>query len=86
MDETYIKVGGKYRYLYRAIDKYVDTIYFLLTRRRMKGSAPKLLNIAIDNNGKPRIINIDMSSPNKEGIKTFNTLNSKNMNGGSASI
>ena len=32
MDETYIKVGGKDRYLYRAIDKYGDTIDFLLKR------------------------------------------------------
>jgi putative transposase len=39
MDETYIKVGGKDRYLYRAVDKYGDTIDFLLTKRRMKGSA-----------------------------------------------
>ncbi|NPD87012.1 DDE-type integrase/transposase/recombinase [Lentimicrobium sp. L6] len=32
MDETYIKVGGKDRYLYRAVDKYGDTIDFLLKR------------------------------------------------------
>ena len=30
MDETYIKVGGNNRYLYRAVDKYGDTIDFLL--------------------------------------------------------
>ena len=33
MDETYIKVGGKDRYLYRAVDKYGDTIDLLLTKR-----------------------------------------------------
>ena len=32
MDEPYIKVGGKDRYLYRAVDKYGDTIDFLLKR------------------------------------------------------
>ena len=36
MDETYIKVGGKDRYLYRAVDKYGDTIDFLLTKRNFK--------------------------------------------------
>ena len=36
MDETYIKVGGKDCYLYRALDKYGDTIDFLLTNRRMR--------------------------------------------------
>jgi putative transposase len=79
MDETYIKVGGKDRYLYRAVDKYGDTIDFLLTRKRMKGSAQKFLNKAIGNNGTPHVINIDKSGANKEGIKTFNKRNFKNL-------
>ena len=79
MDETYIKVEGKDRYLYRAVDKYGDTIDFLLTKRRMKGSAQKFLNKAIGNNGKPRVINIDKSGANKEGIRTFNKRNFKNI-------
>jgi putative transposase len=79
MDETYIKVGGKDRYFYRAVDKYGATIDFLLTKRRMKGSAQKFLNKAIGNNGKPRIINIDKSVANKEGIKNFNKRNFKNV-------
>jgi transposase-like protein len=37
---------------YRDVDKYGDTIDFLLTKRRMKGSAQKFLNKAIRNNGK----------------------------------
>ncbi|NDV17458.1 DDE-type integrase/transposase/recombinase [Muricauda sp. TY007] len=57
MDETYIKVAGLDRYLYRAVDKYGNTVDFLLTKRRMKGSAQKFLNKAILNNGKPRVIN-----------------------------
>jgi len=72
MDETYIKVGGKDRYLYRAVDKYGDTVDFLLTRRRMKGSAQKFLNKAIGNNGKPRVINIDKSGANSVAILTIN--------------
>ena len=79
MDETYIKVSGKDRYLYRAVDKYGDTIDFLLTKRRMKGSAQKFLNKAISNNSKPHVINIDKSGANKEGIKTFNKRNIKNV-------
>jgi transposase-like protein len=31
MDETYIKVKGVWRYLYRAVDKYGETIDFLHT-------------------------------------------------------
>ncbi|WP_423999407.1 IS6 family transposase [Maribacter sp. IgM3_T14_3] len=72
LDETYIKVSGKDRFLYRAVDKHGNTIDFLLTKRRMKGSAQKFLNKAIVNNGRPRIINIDKSGANTAGIKTWN--------------
>ncbi len=75
MDETYIKVGGKDRYLYRAVDKFGNTVDFLLTKRRMKGSAQKFLNKAIGNNGEPRVINIDKSGANKEAIRTCNKRN-----------
>ena len=75
MDETYIKVGGKDRYLYRAVDKQGNTVDFLLTKRRKKGSAQKFLNKAIGNNGKPRIINIDKSGANTAGIRTVNKRN-----------
>jgi len=34
MDETYIKVKGQWRYLYRAVDKHGQTIDFLLTGSR----------------------------------------------------
>jgi len=72
MDETYIKVAGKDRYLYRAVDKQGNTVDFLLTKRRMKGSAQKFLNKAIGNNGKPRLINIDKSGANTQAIRIVN--------------
>ena len=75
LDETYIKVAGKDRYLYRAVDKQGNTVDFLLTKRRIKGSAQKFLNKAIGNNGEPRIINIDKSGANTAGIKTWNKRN-----------
>jgi len=75
MDETYIKVGGKDRYLYRAVDKFGNTVDFLLTKRRMKGSAQKFLNKAIGNNGKPRVVNIDKSGSNFTAIRAVNRRN-----------
>jgi putative transposase len=72
MDETYIKVGGKDRYLYRALDKYGNTLDFLLTKRRQKMSAQKFFNKAIGNNGKPRIVNIGKSGSNSSAILTVN--------------
>ena len=70
IDVAYIKVGGKDRYLYRAVDKYGNTVDFLLTKRRMKGSAQKFLNKAIGNNGRPRVINIDKSGAGPQEHQT----------------
>jgi putative transposase len=36
LDETYTRVGGKERFLYRAVDKLGNTVDFLLTKRRLK--------------------------------------------------
>ena len=68
-------MGGKDRYLYRAVDKFGNTVDFLLTKKRMKGSAQKFLNNAIGNNGKPRVINIDKSGSNFTAIRTVNRRN-----------
>jgi putative transposase len=72
MDETYIKVGGKDRYLYRALDKGGSTVDFLLTKRRQKMSAQKFFNKAIGNNGRSRVVNIGKSGTNKMAIWTIN--------------
>jgi putative transposase len=39
MDETYIKVKGKWVYLYRAVDKFGDTIDFMLSEHRDEAAA-----------------------------------------------
>ena len=41
IDETYIKVRGQWRYLYRAVDKYGEAVDFLLTARRDLGAAKR---------------------------------------------
>ena len=67
-----MKVGGKNRFLYRAVDKEGNTVDFLLTKRRQKMSAQKLFNKAIGNNGRPRIVNIDKSGSNKTALWAVN--------------
>ena len=72
LDETYIKVNGKWCYLYRAVDKEGKTIDFLLTHRRKKRAAHRFLTKAIAQNGIPEMINIDKSGSNKEAIRLYN--------------
>jgi putative transposase len=72
LDETYIKVKGKWCYLYRAVDNEGRTIDFLLTHRRNKRAAQLFLIKAIKENGTPEIINIYKSGANKQGIRVYN--------------
>ncbi len=48
---------------------------FLLTKRRQRISAQRFLIKAIDNNGKPELINIDKSGSNTASIKVYNRRN-----------
>ncbi len=75
MDETYIKVNGKWCYLYRAVDKENNTIDFLLTRKRDKKAAKQFFIKAIENNGLPEKITIDKSGSNKTALKEYNAEN-----------
>ncbi len=50
MDETYIKIKGVWKYLYRAVGKEGNTVDFLLTNRRQRMSAQSFLIKAIGNN------------------------------------
>ena len=72
MDETYIKVKGEWRYLYRAVDKHGQTIDFLLTEQRDKEAALRFLKKAIRRHGLPETITIDGSDANEAAIKSYN--------------
>ena len=72
MDETYIKVKGKWKYLYRAVDKDGNTIDFLLAAHRDAKAALRFFKRAIKNNGMPTTITIDGSHSNKAAIESIN--------------
>ena len=72
LDETYIRVKGQWRYPYRAVDKYGQTIDFLLTEHRDKGAALRFLKKALRRNGVPETITIDGSGANEAAIKSYN--------------
>jgi transposase-like protein len=71
-DETYIKVKGQWRYLYRAVDKHGQTIDFLLTEQRDAEAALRFLKKAIRRNGVPETITIDGSDAKAAAIKSYN--------------
>ena len=54
MDETYIRVKGDWKYLYRAVDKEAKTVDFLLTARRDKAAALRFFEKAMKANGVPQ--------------------------------
>jgi len=61
VDETYIRVQGRWCYLYRAIDSTGATIDFLLSALRDAAAAKRLLRRALSNlsHPQPRVINTD---------------------------
>jgi putative transposase len=72
MDETYIKVKGEWRYLYRAVDKQGQTIDLLLTEQRDERTALRFLIKAIHRHGVPEKITIDGSEANAAAIRSYN--------------
>jgi putative transposase len=72
LDETYLKVKGQWRYLYRAVDKTGQTIDFLLTAQRDERAAMRFLTKAIRRHGVPEKITIDGSEANAAAIRGYN--------------
>jgi transposase-like protein len=70
MDETYIKVAGKWKYLYRAVDRTGDTVDFLLTAKRDKAAARRFLERAINLYDVPETITIDKNGANTAAIES----------------
>ena len=68
MDEAYVKVGGQWKYLYRAVDRDGDTIDFLLRAKRDHAAARAFFERAIDLHGVPGKITIDKSGSNTAAI------------------
>ena len=71
MDETYIRLNGKWIYLYRAVDKNGDTVDFLLRARRDAIAAKAFFKKAFKNNDMPEKITVDKSGSNKAALDFF---------------
>jgi len=61
VDETYIKVKGEHKYLYRAVDSDGNTIDFMLSAKRDRKTAKRFFKKALGSkhNQTPRVITVD---------------------------
>ena len=75
VDETYIKVRGRWMYLYRAIDSHGDTVEFWFSERRNLSVAKRFLARALKRHGRPERITIDGSQTNREAILSCDMTN-----------
>ena len=72
VDETYIKVNGQWKYLYRAVDKDGKTIDFLLRAHRDKIAARRYFEKSIAQNGVPETVTIDKSGATLAALEATN--------------
>jgi transposase, IS6 family len=61
VDETYVKIRGKWCYLYRAVDSSGDTVDFMLSPTRNQIAAKRFFKKALksSHNQVPRVISVD---------------------------
>jgi transposase-like protein len=71
LDETYIKVKGQERFLYRAVDSTGQTIDFLLTAKRDAAATKRFFQRALAHSGNlmPRVINVDKNRAYPVAVK-----------------
>jgi hypothetical protein len=72
MDETYIKVKGVWKYLYRAVDKEGQTVDFLLTAKRDASAARRFFEKAMRHNAVPDKVTMDKSGANQAALEQLN--------------
>ena len=75
VDETYIKVKGEDKFLYRAVDSTGQTIDFLLTAKRDAAAAKRFFRKALSSPGNPvpRVINVDRNPAFPAAVEALKT-------------
>ena len=77
-DETYIKVGGQWAYLYRAVDERGRTVESYLSRRRDVSAAKAFFRKALKHHGQPRTITLDGFEPTHAALRRMGMRNEFN--------
>src|SRR5271167_1941817 len=71
-NEAYIKVKGRWVYLYRAVDKQGRTVDFLLSKRRDVATAKRFFSNATTQHGVPRVITLDGYAASHRAVTNLN--------------
>lgn len=74
VDETYIKVRGKWTYLYRATNRHGKSLDFMLSERCDTAAPRRFFKHAIATNGQPGLVNVDKSGSNLAGLQAVNVI------------
>lgn len=72
-DETYIKVNGRWTYLYRGVNKAGQTVDFRLSKRRDVAVAKAFFRNAMKHNRTPRVITLDAYAASHRAIADLKT-------------
>ena len=68
-DETYVKVGGQWMFLYRAVDQRGRTVESYLSRTRDVAAAKAFFRKALKHQGEPRSITLDAFKPSHAALR-----------------
>jgi transposase-like protein len=73
MDETHVKIGGRWKLVYRAVDLLGETVDFLRRRaHRDRAAARRFFERAMRRDGEPHTVTINKSDGNRSALQSIN--------------
>jgi len=63
VDETYVRVAGVWRYVYRAVDQHGQVIEVLVSKRRNVAAATRFFETMLAGRERPREVTTDLAAP-----------------------
>jgi transposase-like protein len=63
VDETYVKVAGVWRYVYRAVDQYGQVIDVLVSKQRNIPAATRFFETMLSGRARPKEVTTDLAAP-----------------------
>jgi IS6 family transposase len=63
VDETYVRVAGVWRYVYRAVDQYGQVIDVYVSKRRNLAAATRFFETMLSGRERPREVTTDLAAP-----------------------